>query len=398
MSAGKRLLILDPDFTPASPSMKAVLKSFPEIRAAGFEIEGWFWQCHPDVRLDYEVRLPVMGARALRPLQALVYSVQASLLLWWRHTVRGLPRPDVIYSIVPYVAGCDVAHSQFSPWDWGARMQRMGSRSVKEWLERLANAVIRVWTEFFLARTGAKTLIVPSRAVAADFAKAAPELKIEVVPNSYDPARFHPEVSGRWRESVRKELRLDKDAVVFVFVSTGHYRRKGFFLAADAVAKVLKQHPRARLLVVGGQPATLDALRLKLDGRHRDWREWLVFSGGTTEPERYLAAADGFLFPSWSEALALVEVEAAACGLPLFLTPHHGSEMVLKDGVNGRLLEFDPEKIAAVLAEFVSGTWVPARVELSCGLDREAFAHRLTSLLLAAAASAPNTTQIQSPS
>lgn len=398
MSAVKRLLILDPDFTPASPSMKAVLKSFPEIRAAGFEIEGWFWQCHPDVSLDHEVRLPVMGARALRPLQAIVYSVQASLLLWWRHTMRGLPRPDVIYSIVPYVASCDVAHSQFSPWDWGARMRRMGSRSVKEWLERLANALIRMWTEFFLARTSAKTLIVPSRAVAADFAKVAPELRIEVVPNSYDPARFHSGVSLQWRECVRKELGLDEKAKVLVFVSTGHYRRKGFFLAADAMALVRKQHPCARLLVVGGQPATLDALCVKLDKRHRDWREWLIFSGGTTEPERYLASADGFLFPSWSEALALVEVEAAACGLPLFLTPHHGSEMVLKDGVNGRLLEFDPEQIAAVLAEFISGTWVPAGLELCCGLDREDFAHRLTSLLLTASRTDPYITRIQKPS
>jgi hypothetical protein len=72
--------------------------------------------------------------------------------------------------------------------------------------------------------------------------------------------------------------------------------------------------------------------------------------------------------------------------------------MVLKDGVNGRLLEFDPEQIAAVLAEFVSGAWVPAGLELSCGLDREDFAHRLTSLLLAASRTKPNTTQIQSQS
>ena len=40
MKTTRRLLILDPDFTPASPSMKAVLKSFPELREAGFEIEG----------------------------------------------------------------------------------------------------------------------------------------------------------------------------------------------------------------------------------------------------------------------------------------------------------------------------------------------------------------------
>ena len=95
-----------------------------------------------------------------------------------------------------------------------------------------------------------------------------------------------------------------------------------------------------------------------------------------------MAAADGFLFPSWSEALALVEVEAAACGLPLFLTPHHGSEMVLRDGLNGRRLEFDADAIARVLTEFVTDVWQPVPVQLECGLDRATFAQRFTSVLV----------------
>jgi glycosyltransferase involved in cell wall biosynthesis len=380
----RRLLVLDPDFTLASPSMKAVLRSFPEIRAAGFEIEGWFWQCDEEVKLDHMTRIPVMGARCLRPLQALVYSVQASLLLWWRFNFCGRPRPEVIYSMVPYVAACDVAHSQFSPWDWARCMRTMGARSLREWLERGANDLIRRWTEFFLHRTTASILIVPSNAVAADFSRAEARMKIEVVPNSYDPARFHPGVGDKFRGLVRGELGLAAGDRVFAFVSTGHYRRKGFWLAVDGLAKVRATWRQAKLLVVGGQPATLEALQKQLDARHPDWREWIAFSGSTTEPERYLGAADGFLFPSWSEALALVEVEAAACGLPLFLTPHHGSEMVLRDGVNGRLLEFDADAIAAVLGEFLSGQWAPAAANLECGLDRAAYADRLTALLLRA--------------
>jgi hypothetical protein len=82
--------------------------------------------------------------------------------------------------------------------------------------------------------------------------------------------------------------------------------------------------------------------------------------------------------------LALVEVEAAACGLPLFLTPHHGSEMVLRDRLNGRLLEFDADAIARVLTEFVTDAWKPVPVELECGLDRVTFARRFTSTLMAA--------------
>jgi glycosyltransferase involved in cell wall biosynthesis len=378
----RRLLILDPDFTPASPSMKAVLKSFPELRAAGFEIEGWYWQRHSEVHLDKETQIPLMGARLLGPLQALVYALQVSVLKWWRFKVIGAPPPDVIYTIVPYAAFCDVGHSQFSPWDWGERLRGMGSHSLRERAERAINFLIQKWMEFFLLRTTARNIIVPSDAVAADFKRVAPHLRITVLPNSYDPTRFNKAVRQKWRDVVRDELKMGQDEKVFVFVSTGHYRRKGFFLAVDAIAKVRENDTRVRLLVVGGQESTLERLRRTLDSRHPDWREWIVLSGSTAEPERYMAAADGFLFPSWSEALALVEVEAAACGLPLFLTRHHGSEMVLRDGVNGRLLEFDAEAIAEVLLEFVSGTWTPLSVELECGLDRQTFARRFTELMM----------------
>ena len=394
MKTPRRLLILDPDFTPASPSMKAVLKSFPELREAGFEIEGWFWQCHADVKLDHGIHVPKMGAGLLGPLQALVYALQVSLMIWWRFSICGVPRPDVIYSIVPYAIPCDVAHTQFSPWDWEERMRLMGSTTVRERIERWINLIIKTWMEFFLQRTTAKTVLVPSNAVATDFQRVAPHLQISVLPNSYDPARFNAGVKQQWREPVRRELNLSGDDKVFVFVSTGHYRRKGFFLAVDAIAKVRSQHPAVRLLVVGGREGTLKRLQTTLDARHKAWREWILFSGSTDQPERYLAAADGFLFPSWSEALALVEVEAAACGLPLFLTPHHGSEMVLRDRLNGRLLEFDADAIARVLTEFVTDAWKPVPVELECGLDRVTFARRFTSTLVAACESR-TTPQIQ---
>jgi glycosyltransferase involved in cell wall biosynthesis len=100
--------------------------------------------------------------------------------------------------------------------------------------------------------------------------------------------------------------------------------------------------------------------------------------------ETYFAAADALLFPSYSEAFALVEVEAAACGLPLFLTPHHGSEMILEDGVNGRLIEFDTERIAQVLAEFVEGRWKPTGTSLKHAVDSATYAQRLGDLLLEA--------------
>jgi hypothetical protein len=55
--------------------------------------------------------------------------------------------------------------------------------------------------------------------------------------------------------------------------------------------------------------------------------------------------------------------------------------------VNGRLLEFDPMRIAAVLAEFVEERWTPQPgVHLKEALDAEAYAHRLAEELESVAA------------
>ena len=103
--------------------------------------------------------------------------------------------------------------------------------------------------------------------------------------------------------------------------------------------------------------------------------------------EKYFAAgADAFLFPSYSEAFALVEVEAAACGLPLFLTRHHGSEMIFEENVNGRYVEFDAAKIADVLREFVTQQWRPGAVHTKRALDKTLFACRFADELAGACA------------
>ncbi len=392
-----KLLIIDPDITLASPAMKGVIRSFPQIRSAGFEIEVWCWRCDVGIEPDRTVRLPSFGARLLGPLQAWVFSILASLRAFWRFSVRHDPRPDVIYSIVPYFAGCDVAHAHFSPWDWERRMKTLGSSTLKEGLERLANLIMRFWTSRFLRNTKAGSILVPSDAVAADFKAAAPQAKITVLPNSFDPCRFNLEARARYRDAKRRKLGYSDADRVFAFVSTGHYRRKGFFLAVRAIELLHARQPAARLLVVGGKPSAIEGLKKRLDAQHPGWQSWLHFAGSVSEPERHFAAADAFLFPSYSEAFALVEVEAAACGLPLFLTRHHGSEMVLEDGINGRFIEFDPEQIAAVLAEFVTGQWQPQRASLKRALDSGQYAEALVKVLLGGASRqlAPVNIQLQ---
>ncbi|HEY5895158.1 MAG TPA: glycosyltransferase family 4 protein, partial [Chthoniobacterales bacterium] len=203
------------------------------------------------------------------------------------------------------------------------------------------------------------------------------EAKIEVLPNSYDETRFNPEVRLRWRDAMRAELGYLPEHFVFVFTSQGHHRRKGFWLAVEALNHVRQARPGIRFLVVGGSPERLAELRQKLTVIVPDWQTWIHLAGNQPEPEKYLAASDAFLFPSYFEAFCLAEIEAGACGLPLLLTPHHGSEMILQDGVNGVKLSSNPVDMAGQIEGFLEDPLPPINAGSGRGLTRAAYASHL---------------------
>jgi UDP-glucose:(heptosyl)LPS alpha-1,3-glucosyltransferase len=64
------------------------------------------------------------------------------------------------------------------------------------------------------------------------------------------------------------------------------------------------------------------------------------------EIERYYAAADVFLLPTFYEAFSLATLEAAASGLPLVVTKVNGTEELIEDGRNGFFIERDGDDIA----------------------------------------------------
>ncbi len=373
-----RLLIIDPNMNLSSPSMKGVVRSLAAWRARGIETEVWCWTSDENLSAHID-NLPRIGD--IPVLSGLFFSWLVWWRAWWRFKVRQHPRPDVIYTVAWYHMACDVAHVHFSPFDWESRQKLLGMHSIRDFIERVANAIYLHRARRFLHRTTAKQIVSVSSAVAHDIHSENAKLPIQVLPNSYDSERFHPEVRAQFRSAMRAKLNFKDDQKVFVFVSAGHYRRKGFFLAVEALKLLHELHPNVRFLVVGGRPKRLAALQAEIGQQY----DWITFTGMVPDVEKYFAAADALLFPSYSEAFALVEVEAAACGLPLFLTPHHGSEMILEDGINGRHIDFDAKKISSVLGEFVTSQWQPQRISLKHAIDAPTYAQRLGDLLLAAA-------------
>ncbi|MEZ0274799.1 MAG: glycosyltransferase, partial [Roseimicrobium sp.] len=260
-----KLLIVDPNLSRTSPSMKGIVAALPALRAQGWEIEVWCWHVDDGVSVDRLVKLPRVGR--MHTLDSYAFSLWARLRAWWKFGVQKETRPDVIYSVAWYLPACDVCHVHFSPFDWEQRQRTLGMRSLRDVFERLTNLGSLCLARRFLRNTTARRVLCVSEAVAADVKKVNLRLNVQVLPNSYDAKRFYPALRGLYRETQRNQLGISLQDYVFVFVSAGHYRRKGFFLAVDAVARLRERGgkgAKARLLVLGGSAERLHALKQQL--------------------------------------------------------------------------------------------------------------------------------------
>jgi glycosyltransferase involved in cell wall biosynthesis len=145
-----------------------------------------------------------------------------------------------------------------------------------------------------------------------------------------DTNLFCPE---RARPEIRKRLlgpHSDSDALLL------YVGRLSAEKQIERIRPVLDAVPNARLALVG-------------DGPHRQQLE-KVFAGTATTFVGYLggeelagayASADAFLFPSSTETLGLVLLEAMAAGSPVVAARRGGIPDIVTDGVNGCLYEPD---------------------------------------------------------
>jgi glycosyltransferase involved in cell wall biosynthesis len=220
-----------------------------------------------------------------------------------------------------------------------------------------------------------------SRGIAAPIKESAPsDSHFYYLPNSYDPNRFNHQVREAARREARSHYGIAEHEFVLVFCSFGHFVRKGLMQAVQSVNRLCELGYPVRLLVFGGTERAVSEFQalMKSEGELQDSTH---FAGLISPPEWHLSAGDALFFPSHFEAFSLVEIEAAALGLRLYLTAHPGSEMILKEGVNGRLLPWDVEGMVKILAdEMESGAIHQTHRELGEALSPSDYAIALSRL------------------
>jgi len=155
-----------------------------------------------------------------------------------------------------------------------------------------------------------------------------------------DTDRFRPDAAAR--QGIRKELGIEADDMVFLFLGRLN-RDKGVLDLARAFARLPDGAREARLLFVGPDEAGMQA---EVAGLVEPGR--IHFIAYTDVPERYMAAADVFCLPSYREGFGSVIIEAAACGIPAIGSRIYGVSDAIAEGKSGLL--FSPGKVDELAA------------------------------------------------
>lgn len=172
------------------------------------------------------------------------------------------------------------------------------------------------------ARLFLRRFVAASRFSGAQISKRLwlPDERVIVVPNSVDLDRFHP-LPPAARLRLREEMGVS--AGDRILVSVGKMNKgKGNDILIHAMPHVLRQVPRAQLWLLGIGPDrdVLGRLAVRCGAASA-----VRFLGQQADVERYLWAADLFVFASRFEGMPLAALEAMACGLPCILSdipPH----------------------------------------------------------------------------
>ena len=164
-----------------------------------------------------------------------------------------------------------------------------------------------------------------------------PEEMINVVYNGVDLNIFNPGNRNTFGREIRNQYGISDQSVIILFMAN-NFRLKGLHALIKAVPVIkAKFESDFKLLIAGrGKKRTFLKLAKKIGCDNS-----LIFTGQVEKAEKYYAAADIFVHPTFYDPCSLVCLEALASGLPVITTVFNGAGEILRNGVEGYVLD-DP--------------------------------------------------------
>jgi glycosyltransferase involved in cell wall biosynthesis len=161
------------------------------------------------------------------------------------------------------------------------------------------------------------------------------------------------------RQSIRREFRIDADAPVIGMVGRLSFEKQPM-LVLSALPRLLREHPRAILLIAGDGPLRMEceslAARLGISAAVR-------FAGQRTDVPSMLAAMDIVAVSSSREGFGYAVVEAGAAGKPVVGFRVDGLLETIRHGETGILVPpQDATALVAALSRLLSDSTLAMRL------------------------------------
>ncbi|TRO65749.1 glycosyltransferase family 4 protein [Christiangramia sabulilitoris] len=156
--------------------------------------------------------------------------------------------------------------------------------------------------------------------------------------NYFDPAKF----SEDDQRILRKELNIPQDDLVFIFVGR-LVTEKGINELVKAFEKLNSEIDNITLLLVGPFEKELDPLLPDVYETIKSHKK-IITTGYQTDVRPYFSIANILAFPSYREGFPNVVMQANAMSLPVIVTNINGCNEIVKDGVNGIIVEVKSEE------------------------------------------------------
>lgn len=279
------------------------------------------------VDLDSRIRVYNLGlVRSISPLKDLLVLIK---VIW----IFRMNRFDAVHSITPKAgliamlaaAICQITyrHHTFTGQVWADK--RGIFRALLKAMDRL---IVALSTGIFADSRSQCEFLVSEGVVYKE--------AISVIGNGsiagVDLDRFCLNIEARKR--VRHELGTDDNSLVYLFVGR-LAAAKGLIDLVRAYEKVTREIKKTELWLVGPDEEALWKVLTNLCSIPSDSLRWF---GETTEPERFMSAADILVLPSYREGFGSVIIEAAACGIPTVGSNIYGITDAVIDGKTGCLV------------------------------------------------------------
>jgi glycosyltransferase involved in cell wall biosynthesis len=244
------------------------------------------------------------------------------------------------YDIVQYVTPKAALFGSFASWIvkvpvrlylmWG--LYYITQRNIKKYVFKCIEKIVcRLSTTITSDSKGNVKIAVEEGLCKAD--------KIAVVghgsANGVNTERFDPDKLAPFRDEIRKKHEIPLDAFVFGTIAA-IVGDKGINELIAAFVEIAGIHPNTYLLYVG-QTAEKDPVKpetLKQIDNHKR----IIHVGWQAEPEKYMAAMDVFVLPTYREGFGVVNIEASAMRLPVISTDVPGPQESIVNGETGILV------------------------------------------------------------